>query len=417
MNKRITSLFAIILGLSNCVFAQQSLKTNLFTPKNSNPSNTEVKKRALEDDLPQNQYTTYWDRNSNDWGTTWDTINMTYYTNGLLSERNRKYSWGQLNVTNYEYDGAGRETYNIEVQYSSDMSTKDTNSISITEYDENGLISKSIRRYNYNRDWSDSNITTYENKVDANGRITEQTTQDWDDDLGEMVNDQRILFSYGSDNKINRLELQFWDDSAQAFVSQITYDTVVWHIYVENDAMLELSKPAYVSGGGNMDGTEMKLRIQFEYDEYDNEITQTTYMSADGGENWMEDLGGISEYTYDSEGRCIERKEKYFDQDSGFYIYNNKDIFSNFYDAPSLKVMDDSELNNHIFPNPSNGQITITGDINEYVIYSLQGKKVKSCVGRMTNPKVDVSNLNDGFYWVNWSTSDGNTFTQKLQIN
>lgn len=75
---------------------------------------------------------------------TWDTINMTYYTNGLLSERNKKYSWGQLNVTNYEYDGAGRETYSIEIQYSSDMSTKDTNSISITEYDENGLISKSI---------------------------------------------------------------------------------------------------------------------------------------------------------------------------------------------------------------------------------------------------------------------------------
>lgn len=417
MKNRITSLFAIILGLSNCVFAQQSTKANLFTQKNPNPTNTEVKKRALEDDLPQIQYTTYWDRNNNDWANIWDTINMSYYTNGLMSERNRKYSWGgNFNVTNYEYDGAGRETFSIELQYSSDMSTKDTNSISITEYDENGLISKSIRRYNYSGDWSDSNITTYENKVDGNGRITEQTMQEWDGDLGQMVNDQKVLFSYGSDNKINKLELQYWDDSAQSFVSQITYDTVVWHIYIENDAMLELSKPAYVSGGGNMDGTEMKLRIQFEYDEHDNEITQTTYMSADGGQNWMEDLGGISEYTYDTEGRCIERKEKYFDQDSGFYIYNNKDLFSNFYAAPNLKVNYELELVN-IFPNPSNEYITITGEINEYVIYSLQGNMVKRCVGRMSNPKVDVSNLNDGFYWVNWSNTNGKTFTQKLQVN
>ncbi len=78
-----------------------------------------------------------------------------------------------------------------------------------------------------------------------------------------------------------------------------------------------------------------------------------------------------------------------------------------------------SNLDFNIFPNPSSTLISITGlDFSNYelTIYSIQGKLVKSEFIANRNTSIDISNLDDGVYFVQ-ITSDNLKLSKKLIVN
>ena len=71
-----------------------------------------------------------------------------------------------------------------------------------------------------------------------------------------------------------------------------------------------------------------------------------------------------------------------------------------------------------IYPNPTDGMITISGMIgpNSYVLVDVTGKIISSSTNLNTSAKIDLSNLPNGIYFV-WLDGAENRFVQKIVLN
>jgi len=410
MRKKFTLILLLILVLISPVGAQQIQKNNFNFFDNTH--NQLVQKRSLETDLPEREIHTWWNESIEDWDKESDTAVNKYSNNGLLMERAFHRTWSkQLNQ--YTYDGSGRELSNLGLSDYSGSGSWDTSNLDVTVYDAKGLPSKVIYYYGwYAGAWEDSTVNRYSHVMDGNGRIAEQIAETWDEIEG-FVKEQKIIFSYGKDNKINLLELYNWNDSLNAFELRIQYDSIAWHSYVENDAFLEKSKPTYVSGTWNMDGNKTFVVINMNYDAADNLIQQVMSMSEDGID-WIDDIGELNEYQYDSKGRCIEYLELDYDDSIEDYIPRKRVTFSNFYTAPNLDIKTDN-YNNLVYPNPAKTIINVPKTILDITIINTHGQIVLNNASIINN-QIDISGLHSGIYIVQSTLNNGETRTEKLLI-
>jgi len=204
-----------------------------------------------------------------------------------------------------------------------------------------------------------------------------------------------------------------WNDSLNAFELRIQYDSIAWHSYVENDAFLEKSKPTYVSGTWNMDGNKTFVVINMNYDAADNLIQQVMSMSEDGID-WIDDIGELNEYQYDSKGRCIEYLELDYDDSIEDYIPRKRVTFSNFYTAPNLDIKTDN-YNNLVYPNPAKTIINVPKTILDITIINTHGQIVMNKASIINN-QIDISVLHSGIYIVQSTLNNGETRTEKLLI-
>jgi len=410
MRKKITIILLPLLALIGKIHAQQIQKNKLNF--HNNIKNQMIQKRSLEKDLPEIEIHTWWNESIEDWDKESDTATNKYSNNGLLMERTYNRSWSK-ELEQYAYDGSGRELSNFGLYYNSGTKSWDTSSLDLTIYDASGLPVKTIYYYGWSSGtWQDSNVNRYSNSIDGNRRITEQVTETWDEVNG-FLKEQKIVFSYGKDNKINLLELHNWNDSLNAFELFIQYDSIVWHSYVENDAFLEKSKPTYVSGTWNMDGNKSFIVINMNYDVADNLIQQVMSMSEDGID-WIDDIVELNEYQYDSKGRCIEHLELDYVDSIDDYIPSKRTTFSSFYTAPNLAVNTVDNLN-LIYPNPAKNWIIVPESTLNISVFNSQGQLVLSSKTTINN-QVDITELDSGIYFVQSSLKNGETFTKKLLI-
>ncbi len=410
MRKKITIILLPLVALIGKIHAQQIQKNKLNF--HNNIKNQMIQKRSLEKDLPEIEIHTWWNESIEDWDKESDTATNKYSNNGLLMERTYNRSWSK-ELEQYAYDGSGRELSNFGLYYNSGTKSWDTSSLDLTIYDASGLPVKTIYYYGWSSGtWQDSNVNRYSNSIDGNRRITEQVTETWDEVNG-FLKEQKIVFSYGKDNKINLLELHNWNDSLNAFELFIQYDSIVWHSYVENDAFLEKSKPTYVSGTWNMDGNKSFIVINMNYDVADNLIQQVMSMSEDGID-WIDDIVELNEYQYDSKGRCIEHLELDYVDSIDDYIPSKRTTFSSFYTAPNLAVNTVDNLN-LIYPNPAKNWIIVPESTLNISVFNSQGQLVLSSKTTINN-QVDITELDSGIYFVQSSLKNGETFTKKLLI-
>jgi hypothetical protein len=77
----------------------------------------------------------------------------------------------------------------------------------------------------------------------------------------------------------------------------------------------------------------------------------------------------------------------------------------------------DTDLNSlQVFPNPTNGQLTITANnnIKEVEVYNVLGAKVYSQRVNATQATIDISSLNSGVYMFRITNSEGNSVVKKV---
>ncbi len=410
MRKKFTLILLPILALMSPVGAQQIQKNNLNFFDNTKKQL--VQKRSLETDLPEREIHTWWNESIGDWNKESDTAVNQYSNNGLLMERAFNRTWSQ-ELNHYTYDGSGRELTALGLSDYSGSGSWDTSSLDVTIYDAKGLPSKVIYYWGWSGgSFEDSIVNRYSNALDGNGRITEQVTETWDEIEG-FLKEQKIVFSYGKDNKINLLELYNWNDSLNTFELFIQYDSIDWYSYVENDAFLDKSKPSYVSGTWNMDGNKTFVVINMSYDAADNLIQQVMSMS-ENGTDWIDDIGELNQYQYDSKGRCIEHLELDYVDSIEDYIPRKRVTFSSFYTAPNLDIKTDT-YNNLVYPNPAKNIINVTKNILDISIINTQGQIVLNNPSIINN-QVDISGLHSGIYIVQSTLNNGETRTEKLLI-
>jgi hypothetical protein len=71
-----------------------------------------------------------------------------------------------------------------------------------------------------------------------------------------------------------------------------------------------------------------------------------------------------------------------------------------------------------LFPNPTTGKIEFNCDqtfINKFSVFDNLGRMIKSEENSIKN-SFDLSGFNDGIYFINFETKNGN-FTQKIILN
>ena len=400
--------FACVIGVLN---AQAPVKTSL-NPFNFNHQETKVKKRSLETDLPEFEIRVRWDEDSDGWSEDdIDTIINVYSDNGWLTSSTQIYSWGSKSRYAYTYDGAGRELTRLTYRYMN--GNWDTSSFRSHTYDEKGLMKQSVYKNGYYAyRWGDSSINRYTNKVDQQGRIIERVEESWNVDDGYEF-DEKILYSYGSDGKMNQFESYFWNDSLNAFAIGTRIDTISWHTYHENDEELEKSKPLYASGADFYQGSKVELTITWSYDKYDNVLEETTLAQDDQGNESKQ--SERHEYTYDSKGRCIQRIELYYDEDEGVYIPSSKYIYAKFYTAPNLAT-EDLTANETAYPNPAVGSVFFTENVTELKIINMQGQQQLSAEFLEADAAFDISSLTPGAYILRYRNKQGLVRASRLLV-
>ncbi|MDA9213991.1 T9SS type A sorting domain-containing protein [Bacteroidia bacterium] len=391
------------------VQAQMPVKKTL-NPFISNSQELKVEKRSLETDLPELVINMNWDEDNGDWIVLDTTLNK-YSNNGWLLEETKLRSWGQYKSI-YTYDGAGRELTRLSLDYIDANRRWDTSGLYRTTYDANGLTIKSLDKYNWNgSNWEDSSMRRYTNKVDSKGRITEQIQERWSMADGyEYVS--KTLYAYGIDNKINRLELQGWSDSLNAFEQMVVYDSIVWYQYVENDAFLEKSKPLYVSGISSMDEMKNFITITWSYDKKDNIIEQTMLNEDESGDGVLE--RERYEYKYDSEGRCIEALYFYGEGEKD-NIPESRTIYAKFYTAPNLATQK-LVTNEKVYPNPAVDYIFLKEKVTDLELLNMQGQHQLSIKFLEADVPFDVSSLTAGTYILRYRNQEGLLSTSQLLI-
>lgn len=400
--------FAFV-AIFSMVQAQMPVK-KMLNPFMSNSQELKVEKRSLETDLPQSVINMNWDEDNGGWIVLDTTLNK-YSNNGWLLEETVLRSWGQYKYI-YTYDGAGRELTRLSLDYIDANRRWDTSSLDRTTYDANGLTIKSLDKYNWNgSNWEDSSMRRYTNKVDSKGRITEQIQERWSMADGyEYV--LKTLYAYGIDNKINRLELQGWSDSLNAFEQMVVYDSVVWYQYVENDAFLEKSKPLYVSGISSTDEMNNFITITWSYDKKDNIIEQTMLNEDESGDGVLE--RERYEYKYDSEGRCIEALY-FYDEGEKDNIPESRTIYAKFYTAPNLATQK-LVTNEKVYPNPAVDYIFLKEKVTDLELLNMQGQHQLSIKFLEADVPFDISSLTAGTYILSYRNQEGLLRTSQLLI-
>ncbi|MEC8693242.1 MAG: T9SS type A sorting domain-containing protein [Bacteroidota bacterium] len=398
--------FACVIGVLN---AQAPVKTTL-NPFNFNHQETKVKKRSLETDLPEFEIQVRWDEDSDGWSE--DDIDTTinvYSDNGWLTSRTRIYSWGSKSRYAYTYDGAGRELTRLTYRY---MNGKwDTSGFRSYTYDENGLTKQRIVHNQYiNNRWDDTFMSRYTSKVDNYGRITEKIIEGWNVEDGYSY-DEKVLYFYGSDGNLNKFESYEFDDSLNAFVPDVKYDSISWHTYIKNDEELEKSKPLYASGVGF--GPKVEYTITWSYDKHDNLLEQTTFVKDDQGNE--SEYSERYEYTYDSKGRCTQRIEFDYDEEEGVHIPSNKWIYAKFYTAPNLAT-EDLIVNETVYPNPAVGCVFFKEKVTELKIINMQGQQQLSVEFLQADAAFDISSLTPGTYILRYRNKQGLVRASRLLV-
>lgn len=284
--------------------------------------------------------------------------------------------------------------------------------------------------------------------------------KDWDYTNQEWVNDEQEIFNYNAEGNLesvlNRLWLKDsneWKDmklyeysynNDQALVQRIVYRQYIDTDYWEKDHRLDFYynehgyKKEEVEFYGSLQNDTLPVQNKKEYttDEYGNTIASISYEWQDYDELWLEKAKDIPDYNFNYQRDEILIPEDY-DLFTSLYEYHDMDNAQNMWisstiswyhaetkgwdikgqtllhyteiNVSAIKLIENSST--YIYPNPVNNSLVI--NTNEFMyseIYSQAGQKVLSTV----NSKINVSQLEQGVYFIKIVTTDKKTEIKKF---
>ena len=357
--------------------------------------------------------------------------------------------------------------------YDSDTSTYQNSYGSDYSYDSNNnLISEDF--YLWNSDDSSWELYYRENfTYNNNNKVTEAEYQELDFDTNQFVTHEKRNYSYNENNQlIERIDLVLINsqllNNKRVTISYNGSKINVINIFQRNGSIwTNFKKSTFTYTGNNNTQTlreewvvnqwVLEDRFIYIYNANDN-ITSMEIQGWDGS-NWVSETN--FNYTFDAVGNTTEKtlffesgysiKHVYAydassllsnyahpfkdktgtDYETESFPYVNKILVDNFYEINmfneyemvgrttynynvSLGVEDNMLENNKIlfYPNPVLDVVNFVKEVNELKIYDVSGKVIKDFTNRSTN--FDVSELNNGIYFMKGKASENIIFNQKL---
>ena len=305
--------------------------------------------------------------------------NETYYSyvyvNGKMTQRTQQ-SW----ATDH-WENTDRDTYVYDVN---------GNRIETIDYDWNG--GTSTWDYNY-RD-------TY---AYTGNLLMERINEDWNGSA--WIKDYRYVYTYdGNGNQLtNRYDL--WDGSAWEYLWRNTF------VFDANDNKLTQLNEDWLSGTS-------VWRNDYRYSYTYNTNNEITYKLE---EDWVTDHWENDEkeqYSYDVNNNLTLESYATWDNIGGAWDFDNKiEYYWSQYDANNVEDLFSNDFN--MFPNPSNGLITIdrmNGEFQKMTILDAQGKIIVEKNLEEQKEQINLARYGKGLYVIILSNEEGESSTRKLMV-
>lgn len=289
--------------------------------------------------------------------------------------------------------------------------------------------------YDLKFNFGGQNINVTELRLIRNpqGNVIEEISQELDQPGAPLVNNERTLYKYDAQNRLIEELSQDWDNNVSPAVWANTKKSI--YSYDANGKRAIQIDSFWVNTNNFIFGS----KLEYNYDVNGKLATQLR-------KNEQNTETGKSTYTYNTAGFLTE--EKYETKDGSNYSLNRKDSiildannritqeFEYSFDFMVNKVLMTGRMNAqgssvgifseskllkklNAFPNPTSGAVTLklSGESEKNVeVYNLLGEKVMSLTLQSTNKTIDLSSLSNGIYTIKVNSKDGD-FQNKVILN
>lgn len=307
----------------------------------------------------------------------------------------RKFTGGKLSEFFYNDQGILHLTYNHYFDTLSENWKKDY--YEVVHYNTHNLDSlRQLFKWN-GAGWTDSlRISfTYDDKMEPD----EEVQQLWTGNAWQ--NDKKWKYEL-TGGMLNELYEYTWQEALQEWMFKEFSD------YSYTPGMLLEQVTDYL-----WDGSEWlnKTRKTYTYDrdELIEEILNEFW--SFGNEAWIN--ASLNTYAYDQHGNRTEFSfytwDNYYEKWINFYREKN---FLSFYPSPSVREFDPPQF--ELYPNPTRGQLQIkpgpdlaNSKVKLLMVYSMDGRLMKTVSLSGFNRLIDISNLPVGTYRVILKTDKG----------
>jgi hypothetical protein len=289
--------------------------------------------------------------------------------------------------------------------------------------------------YDLKFNFGGQNINVTELRLIRNpqGNVIEEISQELDQPGAPLVNNERTLYKYDAQNRLIEELSQDWDNNVSPAVWANTKKSI--YSYDANGKRAIQIDSFWVNTNNFIFGS----KLEYNYDVNGKLATQLH-------KNEQNTETGKSTYTYNPAGFLTE--EKYETKDGSNYSLNRKDSiildannritqeFEYSFDFMVNKVLMTGRMNAqgsgvgifseskllkklNAFPNPTSGTVTLklSGESDKNVeVYNLLGEKVMSLTLQSTNNTIDLSSLSNGIYTIKVNSKEGD-FQNKVILN
>ncbi len=342
--------------------------------------------------LPQLTLRNWWSSGINDWTEHTDTSHNVYDSHGRLIEENTTY-----NKNKYSYDAKGHEIQHLSLIFNGQTETWDSAFLRTNTYDVNGNSTSYMSSQYNNGIWEILDATRNTNVYNNQNQLSQLTSEYWVSDT-TYQNDSRMYFTYNNNGEPTEVEIMYWDEEILQFVQSERYSNIQWHQWSNDLELSLLSKIDLYRWADSL--YVLESRVVYTYDSHNNE---TEYYSEDwDGTNWTKSSGNKNLITYNNDGAMVQRINQWFNQDSGYYINQIKEVYSDFITYTGIQNQTSQTTRLAVYPNPATSIITIeaTPEFTTETIafYNLMGQNVLTNQIHSGLNTIDVSVLPKGIY-------------------
>ena len=319
----------------------------------------------------------------------------TYQYNLLSSYANYDYDfhswpnpWHCNDSSAYLYDESGRlskrDIYNSDMQHTTTI-----------EYDYSipGQTVITTRRNN-NGVWNIVNRTT--NVISEDDFVLSSLTESCDE--GVFSNSTLVSYTYIGNGKLSVILTQNWANGEWTNVKLLSY------VYNENNHLISLEIKEWHDGE-----FENKDRAVYEPNEFGYPMVVT--FETWNGEGWEGGTWKSDLFVFDEDHLNRQNNE--------LCEMDVRRIEIHYTNSPMPNYSVGEQSTNQDFctrhPNPTNGQVTITGkDLKTAEVFNTLGQHVAIAQGEGERMTVDISALPAGVYFVNITDKDGRKCVRKV---
>ena len=300
-------------------------------------------------------------------------------------------------------------------------------------YDEYGRLKQKDYDEGYDEYYHEHYIYDYENEgktktesyctswVSQGWKLRKKTINQYDDDFhlisvhtqsfnleGEVTGTTLVTYTYTPSGKEE-------SQIKQTLVEEEWRNTSIQrYIYDEQDRVIERQNGSW---SAENDDWNINKKITFAYEPQEEGLTYIVSFYKKSGEEWVWDVFSNQTILFGSQLKLQQKTLRFYVSEgaNGAGRINQFEITFSVTPEPVYQDIEENEALVSVYPNPTTGQVTITGkDLKKAEVVNTLGQRVAAVAGEGERITVDINRLPAGVYFVNVTDKDGRKCVRKV---